>query len=370
MNTFSFIGYLKPIKDTESRKSFTTKYYDSGWMSERLVFRVICGDNSQLVEINAGRWKDENKNVIYGMTKAENDKKSEPFQIPWSQRNDESMIEKMAGWKIFTVDLDTFNHRKELEESGDTEALAAANKKRHHFLAGTEFCEYANKVVNSEKIKSVKFRVSGNINYTYSEKNGRYYSAYEVNKICRVDEDKEPDSHVTIDFYYTEGAMDCEDYDETGKAIVSGYTQFYDNNTKKNWFCPMTLAMKLGTDDKGKKAIKGWKKMLDKFDEEPVRRVVFDCQQINGAERTDITYDDLSDETKEFIDFGMISLEDAIRDAGGKKFGNAVQEIRISGFGRGFSKGSEPTEYTVEMLTMKPFKEDSTKDIFEDEDEL
>ena len=75
MNTFSFVGYLKPIKDSETRKNFEIKTYDSGWISERLRFRVIAGDNAHFVEINAGRWDQESKNTIYGFTKKENDKK-------------------------------------------------------------------------------------------------------------------------------------------------------------------------------------------------------------------------------------------------------------------------------------------------------
>ena len=200
-NTFSFVGYLRPVKDSEKMKGFTTATYDSGWMSERLRFNVIAGDNRHLVEINAGRWQDENKNVIYGITKSENGKKSETFQIPWDKRNSAEMIEKMAGWRVFTVDTETYSHREELKESGDEEGLKAANKKRKHFLAATEFCEYVNKVVNSEKTRDMKFRVNGNVNYTYSAERDQYYSTYEVNKIYRVDDDKDPASDITIDFY-------------------------------------------------------------------------------------------------------------------------------------------------------------------------
>lgn len=368
MNTFNFIGYLRPVKDSETMKGFTVNNFDSGWMTERLRFNVVAGDNRHLVEINAGRWKDENKNVIYGMTKAESDKKSEPFQVPWSKRHDAEMIEKMAGWKVFTVDTETYAHREELKESGDEEGLAAANKKRKHFLSGTEFCEYVNKVVNSEKTREMKFRISGNINYTYSESRDQYYTTYEVNKIYRVDDDKEPTSEVIIDFYYTEGAMNCDGYDESCRAIVSGYTKFYDNNTKKNWYCPVNLAMRFGTNDTGKKKINGWKKFFDMIEDDEVRRVVFSCQQINGVQRVEITYDDLSDQTKEFIDCGMVSLEQAIRDAGGQKVGDKIQEIRVIEFGRGFSNGSEDTTLTVEDMMRKPFKETNVDIFSEDED--
>lgn len=372
-NTFSFIGYLKPIKSTESWSSFSVKTYDSGWMTERLRFNVIAGDNRHLVEVNAGRWQQEDKNVIYGFTKPENGKKGEPFQIPWSKRTDPDMIDKMAGWRVFTVDLDTYNHRQELEQSGDTEGLAKANSRRKHFLAGTDFCEYVNKVVNSEKIRDTKFRVNGTINYTYSEKNDRYYSTYEVTKIYRVDDDKEPESTVNIDFYFAENPVDSEDYAETGKAVANGYTAFYDNSTKKNWYCPISLVMRFGTDDKGKKKVKGWENIFGKFEDDTIRRMVLECEQIDGAQKVDISYDDLSDDTKEMIDFGIISLEDAIKDAGGSMYGDTIHEIRIKGPGRGFSKGSETTVYSLEDMKKKPSKEvekEEDTDLFDDEDDI
>ena len=370
MNTFSFVGYLKPIKDSDKFKGFTVTNFDSGWMSERLVFNVKAGDNTHRVEINAGRWKDENKNTIYGFTKGDANKKGESVQIPWSKRNDPDVIENMVGWKIFTVDTDTFNHRKELEEAGETEALAAANKKRKHFIANTEFCEYVNKVVNSEKTKDMKFRVNGNITYKYSEKNDRYYSAYEVNKIYRVDDDAEVSSEVNIEFYFHENAMDSTDYEETGKAIVNGYTPFYDNSVKKTCYSPITLVMREGTDADGLKKIKGWQKTFSKFNDDEVRKVNLECKQIDGAERVAITYDDLDDDTKENIDFGLTTLEDAIAEAGGNMFGEKIQEIRIIKLGRGFSKGSETTVLTVEDVTKKPFKDEPIESSDAEEDKV
>lgn len=375
-NNFSFVGYLKPVRDSEKMKGFTTTNYDSGWMNERLRFNVVCGDNRHMVEINQGRWKEENKNAIYGFTRGESGKKGEAVQIPWAKRNDPATIESMAGWKVFTVDLETFNHRKELEEAGETEALEAANKKRKHFLAGTEFCEYVNKVVNSEKTKDMKFRVNGTITYNYSEKNDRYYSTYEVNKIYRVDDDTPVSSEVSVEFYFAEDVMDASDYAETGKAIVSGYTPYYDSSLKRTCYCPITMAMRFGTDEAGMKKIKGWQKIFSKFEDDEVRKINLVCQQIDGAQRVAITYDDLDDDTKENIDFGLITLEEAIRDAGGNMFGDKIQEIRIEKLGRGSAKGSETTVFTLEDMTKKPFneeikvedEEDVVVDLFDDDD--
>lgn len=362
MTTFNFVGYLKPIKGTNNFKGFSVTNFNSGWMTERLRFSVVAGDNRHFVEINAGRWSDENKNTIYSFEKEEGNNRGKPIQVPWNKRNDPSIIEKIVGWRIFTVDLDTYNHRKELEESGDTAALEASKNKRKHFLAGTDFCEYVNKVVNSEKTAGWKFRVSGNINYSYSEKTGKYYTAYEVTKIYRVDDDREPSSEVNMDFYFTENAIDSSDFEETGKAVVSGYTQFYDSMTKKNWFCPVCLVAR----DK----VKGWEHTFNKFDDDEVRKIGLVCQKIDGAQRVDIKVENLSDEVRENIKYGLITEEEAIRDAGGQMFGDRIQEMRIIGLGRGYTKGSETTVYKVEDLerkpTIKPVEE--VEDLFDDDE--
>jgi hypothetical protein len=369
-NTFSFVGYLRPIKNTDSFKSFEVRNFDSGWMNERLVFNVIAGDNRHRVEINAGRWKQEDKNTIYSFTKGGEGKKGEAVQIPWAKRNDPATIETIAGWRVFTVDLDTFQHRRELEENGEDEALEASNKKRKHFLAGTDFCEYVNKVVNSEKTSEMKFRVNGNITYRYSEKHDRYYSTYEVTKIYRVDDGAEVSSEVDIDFYFGADTMDSEGYEETGFAVVSGYTPYYDNTAKKNLFCPIALAMRFGTDEEGLKKIKGYHKIFGACEGEEVRRVVLACKSIDGAQRVDVTYDDLPDGVKENVDAGIITLEDAIRDNGGTMMGERIQEIRIDKLGRGFSGGSQETAYMIDDMVKKSFEEEEDYDLFDEDDDL
>ena len=368
-NNFSFVGYLKPVKSTEKWNSFAVTNYESGWISERLVFNVRAGDNTHRVEINAGKWKDDNKNIIYSFTKGDASKKGEAIKIPWAKRNDADVIDSIAGWKIFTVDLETFNHRKELEEAGETEALEAANKKRKHFLAGTDFCEYVNRVINSDKTKEMKFRVNGNVTYRYSEKNDQYYSAYEVTKIYRVDDDTPVSSEVNVEFYFAENSMDASDYAETGKAIVNGFTPYYDANLKKTCYCPMTLAMRFGTDADGLKKIKGWQKTFGKFDDDEIRKVNLVCNQIDGAQRVAITYDDLDDDTKENIEYGLTTLEEVIKERGGSMVGDKIQEIRIDKLGRGSTKGSETTVFTMEDMTKKPFKEDVNVEENEDEDD-
>lgn len=373
MAQFSFVGRISPIKDTDAFKGYEEKTFEkSGWMTQKLRFNMICGTSRHLVEINAGRWADDKKNsVVYTYSKPEEGKKSEPIQIKWEKRNDPSEIEKVAGSRIFTVDTDTYQTRKALEENGEDEALEASKKKCKHFIAGCDFLDFAKKVVYSDKIKEWTFRIRGNVNYSWSEAKGQYYTNYEVQKIYRVDESTEPTSEVNINFFFAEGAMDSSDYDETGKAIVSGFTPFYDSNTKKSWFCPISLVLRGGDDEAGKKKIKVWEKVFGKFEDDQIRKINLSCQKIDGAEKADIKLEDLSEEVQDNVNAGLISLADAIRDAGGQMFKDRIQEIRIEKLGRGSSKGSETTAYSLEDCNAKPHKEEEKVeeeiDIFEDD---
>jgi hypothetical protein len=330
---------------------------------------MICGDNRHLVEINAGRWKDDKKNsVVYTYSKAEEGKKSEPIQIAWDKRNNPEEIAKVSGSRIFTVDTDTYQNRKALEENGEDEALEASKKKCKHFITGSDFIDWARKVVESDKIKDWVFRVRGNVNYSYSEKTGQYYASYEVNKIYKVDESVEPTSEVNMNFFFAEGAVDSSDYEETGKAVVSGFTQFYDGNTKKSWFCPVSLVLRGETDEAGKKKMKVWEKVFNKFEDDEIRKINLACQKINGSQKCDIKLEDLDEDTQMNIEAGLISLEDAIRDAGGQMYGDRIQEIRIEKLGRGSSKGSETSAYTLDDVNAKPHKEEEKKAETVDED--
>ncbi len=358
MATFSFVGKIVPVKDTDKFKGYTETVYDSKWMKQRLVFNVVSGDNRNIVEINAGRWeKDEKNDVVYTMSKAAEGKKSQKIQIPWAKRNDPAEIDKVAGYRVFTIDTDTYANRKAYEESGDTEALEASKKKRRHFIAGTDFCDFAKKVVYSDKIKDWMFRINGDIVYTYSEKTGRYYQSYEVKKIYRVDDNAEPSVDINMEFYFAEGFMDKDSIEETGKAIMSGYTQFRDANTSKNWFCPITLVMRGDAD-----VINLTEELLNNFEDGEICKALISCQAINGAQRRDVKIEDLDERTQKAIKAGIMSEAQAIRNAGGQVFGDRIQELRF----KEILKHSESTVYTLENCIEKPHMDEEPVDIFND----
>jgi hypothetical protein len=356
--SFTMVGKIVPIKDSEKFKGYEEMVFASKWMTQKLRWNFVCGDDRHLVEINAGRWQDDAKNsTIYTMSRATATEKSKKIQIPWEKRNDPDTIATVAGYRVFTVDTDTREHREEVKNSGDAKAIEDSLKKEKHFLASSDFCDWAKKVVYSEKAKDMVFKIQGNIVHSYSEKTGKYYSAYEVNKIYRVDENTEPYSNASIEFYYAEDFMDKEYVEENGKAIMSGFTPFYDSVTKKNWFAPISLVMR-----EDKDVVDVTEDVLSDFDSNEICKTTIACKVIDGAQKVDIKVTDLSEKVQKAIAAGIMDEKTAIRNAGGQAYGDKIQEIRFDKI----SKSSEATAYTLEDCMKKPCKEEENVDIFAD----
>ena len=92
---------------------------------------------------------------------------------------------------------------------------------------------------------------------------------------------------------------------------------------------------------------------------------------LNGAQKTEITEDMLTDEQKEDLECGLITLDDIRADLGGSVYGDRVQEYQFDKIARGFTKGRNDTVFTDDDMIIKPVEDelpDEVEDLFDDED--
>lgn len=75
---------------------------------------------------------------------------------------------------------------------------------------------------------------------------------------------------------------------------------------------------------------------------------------LDGAQKTEITEDMLTDEQKDDLECGLITMDD-IRAEYGKVYGDRIRELQFVKPARGFTKGSNETAYNVEDLEIKTF---------------
>lgn len=369
MVNFEIIATLKAVKDSDNFKALEVRDFNSGWQNTRYRFNAISGTNRFMLEIGGGKWTDDKKNKIVTLSKAEPGKKATRLDVKWEDRRNPDVIEQVAGFRIYTCNLLTYDERKALE---DEDRAEEAQKKNHQFLEKTEFASLVKRVIDSGKYADTKFRILGTVEFQYSAKNGQFYRTLSVDKMYKVAPDTPCKAEMTINAFYTEDAVDAESYDDNKKMLFSCYTDHYFSTVKENRFVPMTLVISGNGDEKADKKARAFKKMFEKFDDEAtVRKVGLVCDMIDGAEAQAITYDDLDEDTRDNIDMGLIELEDAIKALGGNVMGDRVTETRVKSLSRTSAKGSEATVYTEDDLKKLPVVEavEEAIDIFEDDDD-
>lgn len=367
MAVFEIIGKLKAIKDNDKFSAMEIRDFESGWQTTRYRWNVVSGSNRFMLEISGGKWRDDSKNRILTFAKAESGKKSEKLEVKWADRKSSEIIDKVAGFRVYTCNLLTFDEQNALKDEGREEEV---NKKNHKFLEATEYAALVKRVIDSGKYNNAKFRITGTVDFQYSAKDNRFYRQLTVQKMYKVPDDTPCKAEMTITTFYTEDAIDDTMYDDTQKYIFNCYTDHYFGSIKANRFVPMSLVIKSSDDEKMAKKAEGFKKLLTKFDDDStVRKCGLVVDMIDGSEEQAITYDDLDETTRDNIDMGLIELEDAIKAVGGTMMGQRVTEYRVKSLARNSAKGSEPTVFTEDDLRKLPVVEEVPVDIFADEDD-
>ena len=402
-NTFDFVGKISPCKETENFKPFETRKFDSGWQKETLKFNVSCGSNRHLLEIGVLLAPVLENTTIYTTTRGGQNSdgskvKGENIQVKFADRAKPDIVESVANFKKFIIDTELPGRRQNLEHAIDKfksgeitdeqmaqlgvktlaeceEALEKSNKKRHEYIFEYDFIEFLNKLIAKPEIKDWNWHVTGNYTLEYNSKDDKWYRKFNPQRIYRAADDAEVKSQGTFGVVFGKEAIDDTDFDETGKIHINGFIgQYLGNPYKKICYSPMMFTIDGNGDDKAKKKALGFKKIFTFPDEceREYREIGITCDILDGAQVVELSEDMLTDEQKENIEFGLITLDDIKRELGKPVYGDKVQDIVIVGLARGYSGGAKDTEYTEADLG-KPVSATDTvvTDIFdEDDDEI
>lgn len=398
------LGKITMSKETEKFHPYSETKYESGWVKRRIMFNAICGDNRHLLSVDGGSFADGHGDV-YTFTKGSvdangNKVKGESLKIPFKDRLTSPKLAEVAEFKKFIFDLEKPNRRYKLEKAAEkikegtsltdeelrelgleSEAdvkseLEKSNKKKHEFISEWDFVEFIKKVIDSGKYNDKKFFIRGNATYSYSDKNQKVYENYVPQRIYLADDDAEEYSTATIKVIYGADAVDEMSAEEKGKYYVSGYMMEYDNNRKENIPVPVVVTIPVApteASDKDKKKVEAIKRKFV-VEDDTFKELGIEVNMLNGAQKVEITEDMLTDEQKEDLECGLITLDDIRADLGGNVYGDRVQEYQFSKIARGFTKGRNDTVYTAEDMVIKPIEEklpEGTDDLFDtDDDEI
>lgn len=394
---FEMTGKLSISKETEKFHPYTEKTYPSGWVRKQLLFNVTCGDNRHMLTVTAGAFADGHGD-IYSFTKGGVDEngnkvKGESIQIPFKERLTSPKLAEIAEFKKFIIDLEQPGRRYKLQNMADkihegkeltdeelkevgleskddvTTALEKSNKKRHEFISEMDYIDFIKKVIDSEKYKDKLFFIRGNGEYQYSDSQQKVYESYIPTRIYLAADDAEPSSTATINIIFNSESLDEMSVEEKGKYYVNGHMMEYDQNRKANIPVPVTIVIPVPEDDeKGKKKAEAFKHKF-MVDDNTYKEYGAIVNMLNGAQKTEITEDMLTDEQREDLDLGIITMDDIRAEIGGNVYGDRIREYQLVKPARGFTKGRQDTVWTDEDMIIKPIEEaiPDSEDLFEDE---
>lgn len=401
---FEMIGKLSMPKESDKFKPYSETKYESGWVRRSIRVNAACGDNRHLLSIDAGSFADGH-GFVYTFTKQTTDadgnvKKGESIQIPFKERLTSKRLPEVAEFRKFIIDLEENGRRRKLTSAYDKvkegssltdeelkdlginsedelkDAIDKSNKKRHEFISEWDYVEFIKKVLDSGKYANKKFYIKGNGAYQYSDKNQRVYDSLVPNRIYLADDDAEEYSIANVNILFNKDSFDDMSVEEKGRYYINGYMMEYDNGGRKDKDgktakipVPTTIVIPVAPDDADDKTKKKVEVMKKKFitDTDEFREYGIVVNMLNGAQKTEITEDMLTDEQKEDLEFGLITMDD-IRKELGQVYGDRVTEWQFVKPARGFTKGSVETVYTSEDMEIKDVIDDY-EDLFDEDDD-
>ena len=378
------VGKLSISKETDKFNPYSENHYDSGWVKRRLLFNVTSGDNRHMLNVDDGCWEDGHGDV-FTFSKATVDesgekKKGELLKIPFKERLTSPKIAEVAGFKLEKA-AERLHEGKNLtdeelkeigleNESDVTEALEKSNKKRHEFIAKWDFAEFIKKVIDSEKYKDSLFFISGNGEYSYNAEKETMYDSLVPTRIYLAADDAEESATATVTMLFGENAIDDMSLEEKGKYYVSGYMMEYESSMKKTIPIPVVVTIPNVSDDATEKEKKKLEAIKKKFyvDGEEFKEYGIVVNMLNGAQKVEITEDMLTEEQKDDLDCGLITMDDIRAELGRSVYGDAVKEWQFVKPAKGFTSGSKETAYTSEDMIIK-IETEEVEDLFQDEDD-
>lgn len=371
MADFSFIGTIVPIKASDKFKPYTEITNEKG-TTKIFKFSVRCGADQHIVQFTSWTAADGTHRDI--RAKRKENGKFVNFDVKWADRNKASVLAKTDEISKYILDSNPSGRVAEIEhlveafkdgsvtdekmnkvgfksQAEAEKALAEAKELRHECLAPADYIEFLKDFVEGKP--EGKFLVRGV--YELSQSNGNWYSSLKVKKITRyIDKEDEDryESNLSIKMHIIPDSVDNEPDD---KLVITGYAPVYsgknDDGKNKYVYAPVSV-VSYKTEDNIKK-VNGYAKYIGygaDDDTEFSKEIGLRCRIHNGSERVRLTYDMLTDEQKEMVDFEIVTIEDIEKDMSDGVYGEKKTDIEILGFSKGFSGGSKITAVTVDEV--------------------
>lgn len=367
-NNFSFRGTIFEKKEDENHKNKTLiSSKKSDWVMTKYTFGMKTNGSFHNLTAQGG-YMNNDHGMIYYMTN-----KKEKKSVPFKARHTVDLNE-VASFCLYTLNLN--EHRKSDLEAASKNPEAALSlgmtcdqaklylnnyeNNRRRYLASADLVNDVEQLVKDPKYKGKQFTVTGNI--LLNEYNDKIYTTYEVRNVTLNATEAEEKSTTNMYFLMNEDSMG--EIEDDGSFMMSGWTAGYDSKDKKQVYYPYTF--RVGkvikpTEEEMKRA-NNFRRKRFTVKGETIKECVVTTEVVNGTTFRKITEDDLTEEERDAIFCGEVTLEDLQKEYQNIA-GPAIRENRFVKMGSGYSKGPLETSMKIEEILGIAGAEEAEDDI-------
>lgn len=296
---FNFVGEITIPKSTSKVPFFKEL---TGGKDKRKMAKMNFGikesdNNMAFVEAFDGVQK-----IIKTMN-TENEK----IEINWEDRFDEDVIDTVANYKKFTVDLgEDCGGRKDFVSTYD------AILHLHEWLP-----KYKGKVAVTGQFVKEAYK-------------GKYFDKFKINNVYAVDSDVKSRLGLTMDVFYNKECVDKADFKTEKKIYINGYISQYINKDEGIKYIPQQVvfnATKYNLENENHKKKYDYKMKYVDIDKKTMVHMLWEVVLLRGAEEVEFTVDMLTKSQKEQYELGIRTLDDF--KPRGNILGDKLNEYRL-----------------------------------------
>lgn len=234
---------------------------------------------------------------------------NEKMDVDWDDRFDEDIIEKVANYRKYIVDLG--------DEHGG----------RQEFITAYDMIEHLREHLPSYDGRVV---VTGQFTRDWYAKKKTYFSKFRIQNVFAAPEERKNRLLLTMDLFYNKSSLDDSDFDENKKMTLDCYIEQYINKDEGRKYVPIQVVFsgaKYDLENEKHKKLFDYKMKYIKVKNKNMVHIPWEIVLLRGAEEAEFDESMLTDSQREQVELGIKSVDD-FRPKG-NIYGDRIDEFRL-----------------------------------------
>lgn len=237
------------------------------------------------------------------------DVNNEKMDVDWDDRFDKDVIEKVANYRKYIVDL------------GDDHGG------RQEFITVYDMIEHLQKYLPDYDGRVV---VTGQFTRDWYAKKKMYFSKFRIQNVFAAPEERKNRLLLTMDLFYNKNSLDDSDFEETKKMTLDCYIEQYINKDEGRKYVPIQVVFssaKYDLKNKNHKELFDHKMKYIKIKNDDMVHIPWEIVLLHGTEEVDFDESMLTDSQREQVELGIRTVDD-FRPKG-HIYGDRIDEFRL-----------------------------------------